>query len=344
MPQYPSNPPGGGGANTSTYYSGTSMNFGSYAYIALSEIIDNFIASYIGTGKLLEGTLKGDVHYHAHRALQELSYDTLKSWKSLEVEVCPSLRVPIPHDYVNYVKLAWVDSDGIERILYPTGKTSYPTTVYQDMDNCVDGDDGTASSYVDASTLTAANLTEYTGAGPYSDADYKFNGNQKHGLAEQTIPDSWASYKGSSSSSVAIDSSLTANASVDNDSYFDNAGKRYGLDPQYAQSNGSYFIDLENGMINFSSNVSGKTIVLKYISDGHATNDEIIVPKLAEEAVYKWIAYGCLIAKTGIAENVIQRFKKEKFAETRKAKIRLSNIKIEEITQIMRGKSKFIKH
>ena len=34
----------------------------------------------------------------------------------------------------------------------------------------------------------------------------------------------------------------------------------------------------------------------------------------------------------------------EKFAETRKAKLRLSNIKLEEITQILRGKSKQIKH
>ena len=36
--------------------------------------------------------------------------------------------------------------------------------------------------------------------------------------------------------------------------------------------------------------------------------------------------------------------KKDKFAAVRKAKLRLSNIKLEEITQILRGKSKFIKH
>ena len=63
-----------------------------------------------------------------------------------------------------------------------------------------------------------------------------------------------------------------------------------------------------------------------------------------KEAIYKWIAYGCLIARVGIPEYVIARFKKEKFAETRKAKLRLSNIKLEEITQILRGKSKRIKH
>ena len=36
--------------------------------------------------------------------------------------------------------------------------------------------------------------------------------------------------------------------------------------------------------------------------------------------------------------------KKERFAEQRKAKLRLSNLKIGELTQIMRGKSKVIKH
>jgi len=42
--------------------------------------------------------------------------------------------------------------------------------------------------------------------------------------------------------------------------------------------------------------------------------------------------------------NMVALLKKERFAETRKAKIRLSEIKLEEITQIMRGKSKWIKH
>ena len=68
------------------------------------------------------------------------------------------------------------------------------------------------------------------------------------------------------------------------------------------------------------------------------------IPKLAEEAMYKWIAYGCASARVDVGEGVIQRLKKERFAETRKAKIRLSNIKLEEISQVLRGKSKFIQH
>jgi len=68
------------------------------------------------------------------------------------------------------------------------------------------------------------------------------------------------------------------------------------------------------------------------------------VHKFAEEAIYKWIVYAVLSTRVGIPEYVINRYKKERFAETRKAKLRLSNIKLEEITQILRGKSKQIKH
>ena len=74
------------------------------------------------------------------------------------------------------------------------------------------------------------------------------------------------------------------------------------------------------------------------------TDAEMKVHKFAEEAMYKWIAHSLVSTKAGIPEYVVQRMKREKFAATRQAKLRLSNIKIEEITQILRGKSKHIKH
>ena len=152
----------------------------------------------------------------------------------------------------------------------------------------------------------------------------------------------WTNF--STNSSNAAINSVSTSPATDNSGYFDYAGKRYGLETSLANSNGTYFIDCMRGNIHFSSDLSGQTIILKYISDGHGTDDEEIVPKLAEEAMYKWIAYGCLSARVDTPEYVIARFKKEKASETRKAKIRLSNIKIEEISQVFRGKSKWIKH
>ena len=123
-----------------------------------------------------------------------------------------------------------------------------------------------------------------------------------------------------------------------------NVGRRYGIDPQHAQDNGSYYIDNLKGLIHFSSNVSGKTVVLDYISDGLGTDDEMVVHKFAEEAMYKSIAYAVLSTRSNIPEYMVRRYKKEKFAAIRQAKLRLSNIKIDEIAQTMRGKSKWIKH
>ena len=146
MPQFNplTNAVGGNGATTpNVYYNNAPTNFGEYQYIYLSEIVDNFIATYVGEGKILERVSKGDVNFHAHRALQELHYDVLKSCKSLEIEVCPSLKMPLPHDYVNYVKITSVDSNGIEHIIYPTRHTSNPFAIEQDDCAYTFNDDGT---------------------------------------------------------------------------------------------------------------------------------------------------------------------------------------------------------
>jgi hypothetical protein len=54
--------------------------------------------------------------------------------------------------------------------------------------------------------------------------------------------------------------------------------------------------------------------------------------------------YSVLSGRTNVPEYIIQRVKKEKSANLRNAKLRLSNIKIEEIAQVFRNKSKIIKH
>ena len=146
----------------------------------------------------------------------------------------------------------------------------------------------------------------------------------------------WSNYKSSTSSENQDD--------YQDDTYWPIHGERYGLDPQHAQANGSFYIDQASGKIHFSSNISGKTVILDYISDGLGDDTEMQVHKFAEEAMYKWIAHAILAGMSNIPEYQVNRFKKERFAAIRTAKLRLSNIKLEEITQILRGKSKQIKH
>tara|TARA_R110002012_G_scaffold319552_3_gene540608 strand:- start:195 stop:1361 length:1167 start_codon:yes stop_codon:yes gene_type:complete len=292
-------------------------NFGNYQFISLDNIINNFMISQVGEGKLISKVRRSDVVFHAHRALAELSFDAFKSTKSQEIEIPASLTMTLPHDYVNYVKLTWSGDNGIEQIIYPTSKTSNPFNIKQDTDGnySFDIDDDTTLSIGDRDDTTELIPT----------------GNS----------DTWDSYKPGTTTANSVDLDDEA---LDIDLYDHNKGQRYGIDPQHAQTNGSFFIDELKGLIHFSSNLSGKTIILKYISDSLGTDAEMQVHKLAEEAMYKSVAYAVLSTKANIPEYVVQRFKKERFAEVRKAKLRLSNIKLEEITQILRGKSKWIKH
>ena len=109
-------------------------NFGNYQFIPLEEAINNFMISHVGEGKIISKVRRTDVAYHAQRALQELSYDTLRSVRTQEIEVPASLKMILPQDYVGYVKLTWVDSSGVEHVLYPARKTSNPTNIKQETD------------------------------------------------------------------------------------------------------------------------------------------------------------------------------------------------------------------
>ena len=384
-----------------SYYSGT--NLGNYQYLNLSEIIDNFTATYVGEGKILQGVLKGDVSFHAHRALAELTYDTLKSCKSQEITLPPSLVMSLPQDYINYTKITWSDDNGIEHVIYPASKTSNPSKIAQDPDgnylyNDVDnlnigplltvltdeiigaspagtefnyyivnphGHDGSGPPPVHNTSYARAHPLEVgmeiksphfppgtkivtVSEVPYSAVDHdKFTFTvDRDSINTATKEDVILTVIGNSNTwdNYSSGTTNTLDTTVDNSNYFTNSGERYGLDGQYAQANGSFFIDCVSGKIHFSSNLNGKTIILHYLSDSLGTDPEMVVPKLAEEAIYKWILYGCLVARAGVPAGFLAMAKKEKSAETRKAKIRLSNIKIEEITQVFRAKSKWIKH
>ena len=122
-----------------------------------------------------------------------------------------------------------------------------------------------------------------------------------------------------------------------------NTGERYGIEPEQSQINGSFYIDNLQGYINFSSNISGRTVVLDYISDSLGTDSEMQVHKFAEEAMYKHMLCDIMTGRANVPISLLSMYKKEKRASKRNAKLRLSNIKLEQIIQTFRNKSKIIK-
>ena len=458
------------------YYS--SNDFGNYQFTSLHDIINQFMVVYVGEDKMIPRARITDVQFHAMRSLQELSFDTLKSCKSIEFTVPAALNYTLPIDYVNYTKVSSVDSAGIKHVLYPVSKTSNPKRFQEDANgdflydinnNLIESGElvvngsfnGTSDNWelnkgylgdgngivpatsnpVSVYTSVAGTTTIYPPGYPkegwhfttgqlgieghnltknqsfvqhnvpivqnqsykvsvttsgitagveirlyiVDDMGYyaKTSAITTNGTHEQTITASedgtqmeaetimikQEAAPGSSNFFVNIDNisikkvdfeetSTTWNSykshtpsennandyqDYQNDVYWPNEGRRYGLDPQHAQVNGSFYIDCDSGKIYFSSNNSEKTVILDYISDSLGTDKEMQVHKFAEEAMYKSIAHA-ILSTSNYGQALVPRLTKEKFAAIRKAKLRLSNLKLEELTQILRGKSKQIKH
>ena len=454
------------GLNAKIYYEGPdgvqqsgNANYGNYQFFSLEDIINSFMVAYVGENKIISKVSRTDIAFHAQRSLAELSFDTLKSVKSYELEVPATLTLPVPQDYVHYTGLSYVDGAGIKRNIYPTSKTSNPVAYQQNADGSIkfennvwkdlvtglyqeygitrtfdsfgnpiaSGTHYTADSSfkskiplpkfvkevrVDVTGDTrvnpgnGANNTNYifyggSGAldmqilfhGTYSDIEVGMSvfgpGIPINSTVASVYETTTGNYRGTSISItnpeyeadllldvptgtagrplnnmipgtqvIVVDLNKESKAwknykahtpSTTNDDYEDdtewvNEGQRYGIDPQHAQNNGSYYIDDNTGLIHFGSFLSGKTIILDYLSDSLGTDSEMKVHKFAEQAMYMSIAYAILSTRANVPEYIVRRFKKDRFAAVRQAKLRLSNLKLSELTQILRGKSKQIKH
>ena len=117
------------------------------------------------------------------------------------------------------------------------------------------------------------------------------------------------------------------------------------MDASKANGNPTYVINKESGVINFSSGLAGKTIVLEYISDGLNSLDPsaIKVHKFAEEFVYAYVKWCVLNNRIGVSQGVVAIAKREKSSLLRNAKIRLSNINPRRLLMALRGKDNWIK-
>lgn len=281
-------------------------NYGDYQFTSLDNIISNFMIAYVGEDKIISKIKRTDVMFHAKRAIQEFSFDTLPSEKAQEIEVGPALYMILPQDYVNYVKFSYTDNSGIERILYPTRDTSNPIGITQD-----------------------------------SNFRYTFDSNGEIIEAEEST--TWQRFKSSGTTQASSDGNVDGLTDSELFNLY-RYGRRYGLDPEKSQSNGVFYINKLKGIVHFSSHLAGQIITLKYISDGLGTDAEMQVHKLAEEAIYKYIAHAVLATRANTPEYQIARFKKEMSAAKRNAKLRMSNLKIAELAQVMRNQSKWIKH
>jgi len=293
----------------------TEDNYGSYQYTKLNDVINNFLVAYVGAGKLIPSVKRTDVIFHAKRAMQEFSYDTLKSIKSAELTIPAGLTLVLPQDYVNFVKCSWVDRLGVLHPIYPANNLTMSPYYTQVQDSAGIPTQDSFGNDIESESET-------------QDRWHTANTNWINGFfnSNDFTNDMWA-----------------YNADMYG-FWGGRLGQQYGIDPQYHQVNGWFNLNEREGKISFSSDLANKLIILEYVSDGLSSDLDTKVPKLAEEAMYSYIIHAVISTRINQPEYVVQRLRREKSAKLRNAKIRLSNIKLDEIVQVMRGKSKWIKH
>ena len=207
-------------------------NWGSYQYISLQEIVNNFMLMYQGNHELINNINRFQVLFYAKRGIQELNYDAMKEIKILQLDVGNESRFILPADYVNWVRISQFRNG----ILYPLTEniqTNWSSAYLQDNNSKILFDqDGNVLMPEDSQVDMSRGKV-----GIYLNDNSIFN--NQEGIC------------------------------VDGCWYFDySIGARFGLNTETANVNPTFTIDKKAGVINFSSLGGSASIVLEYVSDG----------------------------------------------------------------------------
>lgn len=287
-------------------------NWGSYQYVSLFDIVNNFMLMHTGNHSLINNEERYKVLFHAKRAIQELNYDAFKEIKVLELSVVDSLRYVLPSDFVNWVRIS-LYKDGYLRPLTENIQAISSDAYLQDnKGNILFDQNGNVLRPQDSNI-------DYDRLHRLKKSIYLNEGSQFNGQMGWCVDGLW---------------------------YFDyGIGAAYGLNTETANFNPTFNIDKKAGVINFDSGMSGETCILEYISDGMENGDDslITVNKLFEQYIYAAIKFEVLNSKFGVQEYVVNRARKEKSALLRNAKIRISNIHPGRLLMNLRGMDKTIK-
>jgi len=292
-------------------YYDNETNWGSYQYVSLKDVVNNFMMSYVGNHNLINNVPRSLVLFYAKNAIKELNYDAFKEVKALELGVYDTLRFILPSDYVNWVRVS-VYKDGLLMPLNENVQLNSSISYLQDnAGNIVFS--GTDIQYLDPSNIDRDRL-DGTAKSVYLNESSPFNG--------------------------------AAGYNIGGDWYLDMPiGSRYGLNTSTANRNPTFRIDNKAGVINFSSDMAGETCILEYISDGmEGGNDSLIsVNKLFEKYIYADIKYEILNNKLGTQEYVVRRAKKDRSALLANARIRIGGMHPGRLLMDLRGQNKQLK-
>lgn len=294
----------------------------SNAFISLNDIINNFLISYTGPGKLIPDAKRTEVVFHARRCLQEFAYETLKSQMNTTGTTTAYVagtgtpvvgRVypyyPLPSDFVATISLTrspLIPSAALTGVVITSSFGQFSCTAVTEITigatvtiSGTFGGSGSITGYTNPKTYyviatngtTSFQLSETLG-GPGVVTTTGNPTGLTYALVNTSVP----------MTQVYTPFPSTGTAST---------------------STTEYYIDYVLDRIYFGSGISQFNIAYNYLSNALTTDETASIPKLAEQALYACMIYAILANRENTNPNTLQRLLMEKVAMLERSKSRL---------------------
>ena len=286
------------------YYDDPSM-WGKYQYVTLEEIINDYMMSRDQDDYTIT-IPRHKILYHARQAFKEFHYDVLQEIKVAALDLNPDLlNITLPSDYVNYVRISYVDENNNLQTMARNDKMAIAAEYLQDNDYQILYDDNGC---------------------PLQDSDgyiRRLNNQNRDRLSER-----FGDFHCYEFCSPYQPNRNMSNTFI-NGSY--KIDKRRGI-VQFDPSVGCRTVVLEYISDGLSTGCSG------------LPEREISVHKFAEDAVRDSIYYRLIRQRRNVPANEKFRAKKEYYNSMRRSKRRLSTLRYGELIQSFKKQSKWIKN
>lgn len=287
---------------TSQEYYNDDSNWGDSQYTTLEDIINNYMMS-LSPDDYTSSFQRYQILFQARRGLREFYYDVLQEVRGIALDLSPSLQVALPPDYVNYVRISWVDQNGV----------MYPMAVDKNM--------AIADNYLQDSDYELL----FDDNGCVLKGDSRIKGTTPAVVIDDNLFSGVYSY-------TFHETAFRPNANMSK--VFLNG--RYKIDKQAGVI--QFGSDTKGKTIVLEYISDG----LYSGCEGQPEKDQRI-HKFAETALMDFIYYSLIKNLRNVPANEKMRARKEFYNSRRLAKNRINALKIEDLKQLFRGESRQVK-
>lgn len=291
-------------SNPQFYYSDTN-EFGTYQYDSIEQLVNMFIQTYTGNGKILRTPSRKEIVLQMKLGIRHFNSNTLNNIKIVELNLDNAHYLILPPDFVDYCRISWLNKEtGQFHPMSENKKWQLAVSYLQDHEaNILFDEDGEILK----GTSGTENINDQLGIRRTQYNRYACSENGGCGDCNCGGEPLWR-----------VDTT--------------------------ANMNGYFNIDRQAGVIKFGSENASKTIIIEYISDGlEVAEENIRVHKKATQAVLAWTYYQLIKTDSGVANYEKMEAKKVYHTLFRNTRIAMGNFRVDQLILSLSGGNKWIR-